>query len=361
MNILILGGTGAMGIHLVHLLYKSEHSIYVTSRSEHQSIENIHYIHGNARNIEFLKPLLKKHWDVIIDFMVYSTNSFQERVAELLIATKQYIFLSSARVYADSEEPITENSPRLLDISEDAEFLSTNEYSLSKARQEDMLKNSGMNNWTIIRPYITYSENRFQLGVLEKEEWLYRALHGRTIVFSEDIITKITTLTYGYDVSKSIISLLGNTKAYGETFHITTHESITWHEVLNIYRDVIEKHTSIKPKVVFQNMSSFLQWRPSLYQIKYDRLFNRIFSNTKIAHYNNFDFTSVEQGLTNSLETFLANPDFKNINWKAEAIKDRYTKEYTPLKEINGFKQKMLYLVIRNMYFIYTLIKKRRL
>ena len=40
-----------------------------------------------------------------------------------------------------------------------------------------------------------------QLGVLEKELWLYRALNGRTIVFSKDIAEKSTTLTYGYDVA----------------------------------------------------------------------------------------------------------------------------------------------------------------
>lgn len=359
MNILILGGTGAMGIHLVQLLYKSEHSIYVTSRSKRDSTENIHYIQGNALDFDFVMPLLQKHWDVIVDFMVYSTNLFQERVAELLTATKQYIFLSSARVYANSEKPITEDAPRLLDVSDDAEFLSTDEYSLTKARQEDMLKNSGRNNWTIIRPYITYSENRFQLGVLEKEEWLYRALHGRTIVFSEDIVAKTTTLTYGYDVSKSIVSLVGNTEAYGETFHITTHESITWQKVLDIYTYILEKHTLHKPKIALQNITDFTHWRSSTYQIVYDRLYNRTFSNAKISQHNNIDFTPVERGLQNSLETFLAKPTFKNINWKAEALKDRYTKEHTPLDEINGFKQKIVYLIIRYMYSIYTLIKKK--
>ena len=162
--------------------------------------------------------------------MVYTTAGFKERVNYLLDATTQYVFLSSARVYADSEQPITETSPRLLDISQDEEFLSTDEYSLSKARQEDILRNSGRNNWTIIRPYITYSENRLQLGVLEKEEWLYRAIHGRTIVFSIDINTKLTTLTYGLDVAKGITAIIGKPNTLGGIFHITLEESITWSE-----------------------------------------------------------------------------------------------------------------------------------
>jgi hypothetical protein len=111
--------------------------------------------------------------------MIYTTQSFKERVNFLLDATSQYVFFSSSRVYADSEIPITEDSSRLLDVSQDKKFLSTDEYSLAKARQENILRKSKRKNWTIIRPYITYSENRLQLGILEKEEWLYRALQGR--------------------------------------------------------------------------------------------------------------------------------------------------------------------------------------
>ena len=59
---------------------------------------------------------------------------------------------------------ITEESERLLDTSIDQDFLSTDEYSLTKARQEDILQSSKQKNWTIIRPYITYGTSRLQLG-----------------------------------------------------------------------------------------------------------------------------------------------------------------------------------------------------
>ena len=227
MKVLVLGGTGAIGNHLVRLLSGSGIETYITSRKYRNSEGNVHYFQGNAHDLRFLENILKKDWDVIVDFMVYTTISFKERVGALLNATKQYVFLSSARVYADCATPIHENSPRLLDVSQDKRFLSTDEYSLAKARQEDILRNTGENNWTIIRPYITYSENRLQLGVLEKEEWLYRALHGRTIVFSEDINSKATTLTYGLDVANGIMAVIGNHSTFGEVFNVTTKDSIT--------------------------------------------------------------------------------------------------------------------------------------
>lgn len=350
MKVLILGGTGAMGSHLVKLLSESGFEIAVTSRKPRDSSKNVRYIQGNAQDIDFLQPLLKEKWDVIIDFMVYSTAIFKERVELLLDATSQYVFLSSARVYADSEGPITEKSSRLLDVSHDEAFLSTDEYSLTKARQEDVLRNSGRLNWTIIRPYITYAENRLQLGVLEKEEWLYRALKGRTIVFSEEINSKFTTLTYGFDVAKAMIFVIGNNEALGEAFHITSNKSNTWNFISNIYIDVLEKHLGYKPQVLLLNLETYNKIESHKeYQIKYDRLFNRQFDNSKIANYFDDSFTSLDSGLRSSLKAFLSNPKFNNINWKSEALKDKQSKEHASLKEISSFKQKVKYLLYRHI------------
>lgn len=101
-KILILGGTGAMGVYLLERLKQTEHEVYVTSRSGHPDEGNIHYIEGNAKDDDFLLPLLANGYDCIIDFMVYSTFEFVDRYKQLLAATKQYIFLSSYRVYADN-------------------------------------------------------------------------------------------------------------------------------------------------------------------------------------------------------------------------------------------------------------------
>lgn len=345
----MLGGTGAMGNHLVDLLRDTDNDIVVTTRSNRISLQkNIRYINGNAKDDEFLTNMLQESWDVIIDFMVYTTTEFKNRVDRLLSSTKQYIFLSSARVYADSKEPIKETSLRLLDVSTDKEFLSSDEYSLAKARQEDILKNSGGKNWTIIRPYITYSSQRLQLGILEKEDWLYRALKGRTIVFSRDIYFKSTTMTFGLDVAKGIKAVIGNSDTLGETFHITSQQSFFWSEVLNIYLDVLEKHLGYRPKVVLENLNNFQNYHPATYQIKYDRLFNRKFDNAKIGKYIDVnDFTLTEEGLKVCLEEFIKYPSFKQINWRAEALKDRRTKEFAKLSEIQGVKQKAKYLLYR--------------
>ena len=171
MKILILGGTGVMGQALIPLLATRDNvKIYVTSRNDRKSDQkNVYYITGDAHKESFLENILHVTYDVIIDFMIYTTEEFMQRKDTLLKSTKQYIFFSSSRVYANSSEPITEKSLRLVDACNDKQYLSTDEYALAKGRQENALLSSKKENWTIIRPYITYGDIRLQLGTYEKE------------------------------------------------------------------------------------------------------------------------------------------------------------------------------------------------
>lgn len=349
MNILLLGGTGAMGLHLIDILcIDKKNKIVVTSRQERCSNEKVTYLKGDAHNLEFIKPVLSQSWDIIVDFMIYNTGAFKQRLDLLLSSTKQYVFLSSARVYSSTLEPIKESQLRLLDVVTDDEYLSTDEYALTKARQEDELLASKYKNWTIIRPYITFSDERLQLGVLEKEDWLYRAMQGRPIVFAKEMMDKVTTLTFGFDVAKGIGSLIGKEQAFSEIFHITSNQSFTWSDILNVYLDVLEKHLGYRPEVVLQDTSEFYKLHPAKYQIKYDRLFDREFDNTKINKFINInDFSDVTVSLRNCLSNFLFNPRFKYINWHAEAKKDKACGIVASLNEITTIKQKIRYLFSR--------------
>lgn len=316
-QILILGGTGAMGTYLVQM-YKDKPDVdcFVTSRKHLSDFSNIHYVHGNAIDDTFLFNLLKqKDWDAIIDFMSYSTEQFQKRVNDLLNATHHYIFLSSARVYADSENPIREDSPRLLDVCTDNEYLGTDEYALAKARQEDLLQNSAKKNWTIVRPYITFSEYRLQLGVLEKEQWLYRAQKGKSIIFSKDIASKYTTMTHGKDVAKGIYALIGRKEAMGEIFQITAPNPIKWEEVLTLYTETIKKVTGKKTNVIFTDHHEMIVGGGTIYQWKYDRLFNRRFDNTKISRFiEQQEITDPKITLEVALEKFINSPKWLEHN-----------------------------------------------
>ena len=79
-DVLILGGTGAMGTPLSRLLAEQGYNVYVTSRSAHEDDGNLHYVKGNAKDCSFIRSYLASHhFDAIVDFMVYSTSEFKSR------------------------------------------------------------------------------------------------------------------------------------------------------------------------------------------------------------------------------------------------------------------------------------------
>lgn len=346
MDILVLGGTGAMGTPLVEFLKNKNDEVYVTTRQKKDSEENIHFIQGNMHDKLFLNKVLEKHYNAIIDFMVYKTSEFKELYRAFLERTDQYFYISSSRVYSDSGGvKIYEESPRLLDVCMDREYLETDEYALAKARQENLLLNCNQKNWTIIRPYITYNRERLQLGVYEKEQWLYRTLKGKKIVFPTQIAEKMTSLTYAVDVAAVIVKLIGNEDAYGELFQVVTDECIQWRDVLNIYLDALEEKTGKRPEVVFTDDISGLSKVLFPAQIKYDRLYDRSFDSSKVnSVINQAHYKRISEGISECLYQFLDNPKWKQINWKYEAWADRISGDRATLKEIKGYRNKVRYL-----------------
>ena len=230
------------------------------------------------------------------------------------------------------------------------QYLATNEYALAKAREENVLTESGFNNFTIIRPYITYYNNRLQLGVFEKEIWLQRALDGKKIVFSRNIASKYTTLTYGYDVALRIADLVGKDCTFRKAYHITTEEYIKWEDVLKCYLDVLEKYTGERPEVCWTDKNDSHLEKTNYYQIHCDREYNRKFSNAKIKTDSGEQrvFMETKEGLKKCLTEFLnGERKFQFRDWKEEAVLDRISGDKSQLKEIPGIKNKVKYVLYR--------------
>ena len=340
-----------MGGYLVENLSSYQHNVYVTSRAN-RFHKDIHYIQGNAHDLDFLKSVLTiTHWDAIVDFMNYHTYEIQERIKLMLKSTDQYIFFSSCRVYAESLLPLNENSSRLLDVCTDLDYLRTDEYALSKARQEDIIVRSGSKGWTIVRPYITYSNNRLQLGVKEKETWLFRVLNKHSIVFHEDIAKRKTTLTYGRDVANALVKLIGNSRADHAIVNITGNDSMRWGDILNLYVNTCEEVLAYRPNIVMLDDSKDLEGRVgNKYQVKYDRLYDRVFDCSflnKLCQEEIY-FTPMQIGLKECLVNFLSGTrNIASPEWVYQGWADSISKEFFRLSEINSYSNMLKYFLYR--------------
>lgn len=353
-KVLLLGGTGAMGTHLAPILARQGFKVDITSRRQRTNSNGIRHIVGDAHSVDFLLTIADDdHYDAIVDFMVYDTAQFSdtERLSILRNLADQYIFLSSARVFAQTDGSITEQSPRHLDVTADKQFLNSDIYPITKARQEDILRGSDLN-WTIVRPYITFSECRIQLGVLEKEQWLLRAMNGQRVYFSEDIGQARTTLTYAEDVAHGIASLIGNAKAMQEDFNIATSETHTWHEIATLYDNILSRRVGTY-KGMFRDRTNVMRdYGNAKWAIEYDRVLPRIFDNSKIMSViPDLKFAPVYDRLAHCLDSFLDNPRFLESGpYTADAFFDRRTGEWN-FSDKHNAKDTLKYILMRVIPF----------
>lgn len=344
-KVLVLGGTGAIGSHLVDCLRGSNYEVVVTSRRERQSEGNVAYVKGNAHDLGFLKSLLSVRYLAIVNFMTYKSEEFETVAPFLLDATEQYFFLSSCRSYAGSDDILSEDAPQWLDVCKDEEYLATDNYALAKTRQERTLQKSGRKNWTIVRPYLTFSEQRLQLGFFEQNSWLLRALMGHKLVFSKDLAHKQTTLTYGKDVARAICLLIGKEQAFGEAINICCNQSLRWLDVLDIYTSELEKCLNKPVPVVMLQNAPVQDWPTEKWTFQYDRCYNRRFSNEKLRSIiGDFAFTNPEEGLRHSIREFVKRPYREGFSWEQQACLDRITGEWAGYKEFASINEYLSYL-----------------
>jgi len=323
-KVLLLGGTGAMGVYLSPKLVERGYEVYVTTRKQLvSSQEHIHYITGNAKEWDFLSGVLEEKFDVVVDFMIYQTKQFEERFEKMLESTQHYVFLSSYRVYGDNEgHPIKETSPRLLDSVNDPKYLATDEYGLTKARQENILLGATRKNWTILRPAITYSQTRFQLGTMEANEFLYRGLAGKNIIFPKQMLEKEATMSWAGDIAEMIVRIILNEKAMGEIFTVSTSEHHKWKEILEYYVNILGL------KVTYVDLDDYRDVFPRPWQIKYDRMLDRVIDNSKILEITGMkqeEMMLLYDGLKMELEQFVKNPVYAKVNPEAEKKMDALT------------------------------------
>ena len=246
--------------------------------------------------------------------MVYTIDEFKLRVDFFLKRTQHYFFISSYRIYADSQSDlITEGSPKLIDVIEDPTYLSSNDYALVKTFQEQMLVDSTSRNWTIVRPSITYGGNRFQLGVYESEILLSRVNDELPLLLPREMLNKLSTMTWAGDVAKLMCQLALDSRCFREDFNILTSETRSWDYISNIYSELLGA------KFVKVDLNEFYSISDDLWHLTYDRMYNRSCSNEKILKFlnqENYVFKSVKDGLGNTLEQLeLVKPNVNaNVN-----------------------------------------------
>lgn len=333
-KVLVPGGTGAMGVYLIPELLHLGYAVDVVSLDDIKSDNpDLRYFKANFKDPAIRSEFLKNDYDAIVDFMIYGTEEFRAAHRELLTNCGHYIYLSSYRVYSGDEIPVRETSPRLLDshsVSHDIQYLASEDYSLYKARGENILRESGCANWTAIRPAITFSKRRFQLTILEAPEVIYRAKAGKTVLLPEDAMSVQATMSWAGDVAKMISRLVMNPYATREVYSVCTAEHNPWRTVAEYYKELIGlKYVTVSNEDFISCMNEgntvWAHW-----QLDYDRMLDRVMDNSKILSVTGMkqsELTTVYDGLKRELAA-LPDDAFRTDTSVRNRLMDAYIEKH---------------------------------
>jgi nucleoside-diphosphate-sugar epimerase len=233
MKVLFIGGTGIISMAIARQLSKLPNfELYLLNRGNRNSDlpSNVKIIQGDINNEQDIASKIEKlSFDAVCNFIAFVPKHLERDYNLFKNKTKQYIFISSASAYQKplSNYLITEGSPMANPYWE---------YSRNKIACEDFLMKKYREDKfpvTIVRPSHTYDERSVPLGVHGKNgSWqvIKRMQEGKPVIIHGDGTT-LWTMTHNSDFAKAFIGLLGNVHALGETFHITSDESLTWNQI----------------------------------------------------------------------------------------------------------------------------------
>ncbi len=310
-TILLIAGGGTLGTHTAAELLRLGYRVEVLCLEEKVSCHrNLTYIQGNA-TLEYLETFLEgKYYDGIVNFIHYTTPEAYKPFHSLLtVHAGHLIFLSSYRIYADLQHPITEDAPRLLDVIKDTEFLQKETYALPKARCEDYLRAETDNSkWTIVRPVISFSANRFDLLMDSGDTVITRAIEGEPLYMPEEARNLTAGLDWAGNSGKLIANLLCKDAARGEAFTISSAPGLTWGEVAEIYTELLGL------EVVWVDKKTYLEKNPRLlpggwahWMFIYDREYDRAVDNRKVLAATGLrkeDFATIREGIRYELGVY---------------------------------------------------------
>jgi nucleoside-diphosphate-sugar epimerase len=249
------------------------------------------------------------------DHVEADLDRFRGRIA-------QYVFISSASAYQTppARVPVTESTPLRNPYWQ---------YSRNKIACEDRLiaayRDDGFPA-TIVRPSHTYD----QTAVPFYGGWtvMERMRRGKPVVVQGDG-TSLWTLTHADDFAKGFVPLLGSTGTYGEAFHITSDDVLTWNQIAAILADA----AGVTPNIVHVSSDASAtadpDWGAALLG---DSAHSMIFDNAKLRTVVPEYVATIrfEQAARDIVSWHDADPSRQRVDADLDALMDKLAARFGP-------------------------------
>ena len=328
MKALFIGGTGTISSAISALCLKQGWELTLLNRGN-----NTERVPAGARVVKVDindEPAVKaalagEKFDVVADFIVFTTDQLKRDIRLFSGITSQYFFISSASAYQKplSSPWITEGTPLANPYWE---------YSRNKIACEELLMKEYRENGfpvTIIRPSHTYADWGIPVAMHGREgsfAVVERIRTGRKIIIPGDGLT-LWTVTHNSDFAVAFCGLMGNAHAKGEVYQITGDESLTWNQI----HEQIGAALGVAPKPVHIASETLAALSPNyLGELIGDKSNTVIFDNTKITRAVPAFTTTVrfDEGARRAVKYIYDHPECQRPDPVFDAWCDRVIEQY---------------------------------
>ncbi|MBL7075842.1 MAG: NAD-dependent epimerase/dehydratase family protein [Kiritimatiellae bacterium] len=322
MRILFIGGTGNISTDCAAVLAGRGHNVGVFSRGHHAIPAGYADLRGDRHDSDDLRAAADTFApDVVINFLGFVPEDVARDAKVFGTAITQYIFISSATVYAKPHTalPLTETSPVGNPFTAYAQKKQACEEWLRERAETDDFP------VTIVRPSHTYSPHWIPNPVSSAGFTFAARLRQGKPVFVHGNGESLWTLTATSDFAAGLAGLAGLKSAIGDTYHITSDEALTWNQ---IYAETAAALGVEETTVIKVPLERIAEIDPDYaLQLKGDKAESGVFDNTKIKQaVPGFECRkSFREGIREAVAWFDADPARQTINPDADATFDRIT------------------------------------
>ncbi len=228
LRVLFIGGNGIISSASSRRLVERGDELTLLNRGTSRTrppIDGARHLTGDADDeASIVAAIGDETFDVVANFLSFTPDQVERDIRLFEGRCRQYVYISSASAYQKpvARLPITESTPLRNPFWQ---------YSRDKIAGEDLLVAAYRERGfpaTIIRPSHTYDATSVPL--LGGWTAIDRMRRGRPVVVHGDG-TSLWTMTHTRDFAVALTGILGNDRAVGEAFHITSDEVLTWNQI----------------------------------------------------------------------------------------------------------------------------------
>ena len=232
MKILMIGGTGTISSAITRQLAAAGHDLWLLNRGtrKNEVPAGVTQVIADINDEQKVLDILGDNtFDAVCEFIGFLPSQIERDIKLFKGRTRQYVYISSASAY---------NKPAASHIITEGTTLANPywEYSRNKIACEELLLKAYREDGfpiTIVRPSHTYCERGIPVSVHgPKGSWqvIKRMMERKQVIINGDG-SSLWTVTWNEDFARGFIGLLGNPKAIGEAFQITSDEQLSWNQI----------------------------------------------------------------------------------------------------------------------------------